>query len=137
MISLDINPALKTYLALQGFADVDLYPMNAYRDYQAPFITWIDSPSTRSAEEYWLKDSILTYYIYDNDLSRAKNIAYKIEEFLNIGDNVLYIKTLITNPISNYRLCWSKLNSGSMSPALEREGLTCISRVFDVGYIPL
>jgi len=137
MISLDINPALKTYLATQGFGDVEIYPLNAYRDYKAPFITWTEYPATKSSEEYWFRDSILTYYIYDNDISNAKNLSYKIENFLNIGDLTQNIKNLIANPISGYRLCWSRLNTGTMSAAIERDGLTCISRVFDVGYLPL
>ena len=137
MIALDINPALKLYLANNNFADVELYPLNAYRDYDAPFITWTEYPSTKNSEEYWMRDSILTYYIYDNDISNAKNLAYKIENFLNVGDLTQDIKNLIANPISGYRVCWSRMNTGNMSNAMERDGLNCISRVFDIGYLPV
>ena len=133
MIALTIHPILKESLVQAGYIDIEIFPINGYGDTSSPFITWIEFPSTRNNEQYWLRQSSLTYYVYDNDLSRGKDISKHIDSFLNIGDDVSSIKDEIVS--SDYRLCWSRLVGGGMFPALERDGYTSITRTFEVGYI--
>lgn len=135
MIGIDINPALKSYLINNNYKDIEIYPINAYSSSTAPFITWIEFPSVRSAETYWMHQSTLTYTVYDNDLSRAKNIAILIQKFLNLGDDIDALKDLITTPTQEYRICWSRFTTGGMFPPLERDGYASISRTFDVGFV--
>ena len=136
MISLTLNPVLQSYLQSLSYENIEIYPINAYGDSQAPFITWLEFPNTRSNEVFWMRQSNVTYTIYDNDLARAKNIAKNIEKLLNIGDNVLYIKSQITNSV-DYTLCWSRMIGGGMFPPIDREGYASISRTFEVGYIEI
>lgn len=134
MISLVINPVLQSYLQSNNFEDIQIYPINAYGDSVAPFITWLEFPSTKNNEIFWMRQSNVTYTIYDNDLSRAKNISKKIEKLLNIGDNVSYIKSQVSGT-PDYTLCWSRMTGGGMFPPIDREGYASISRTFEVGYI--
>ena len=83
-----------------------------------------------------MRQSNVTYTIYDNDLARAKNISKKIEKLLNIGDNVSYIKSQISST-PDYTLCWSRMIGGAMFPPIDREGYASISRTFEVGYIEI
>lgn len=135
MIAVDINPAVEDYLQSVGFHNIEITPLAGYGDSPAPFITWEETVSTRSVEQYWLRDSVLTYYIYDTDLSRAKNIAKSLEDFLHVGDIIESIKANIINP--TYKLCWCRMVSGDMFAPLERDGFASIVRSFDVGFIEI
>ena len=135
MIAVDLNPLLQDYLVSQGFRDIEITPLAGYSDSPAPFITWEEAVSTRNAEQYWMRDSVLTYYIYDTDLSRAKNIAKAIEDYLHVGDMISDIIADMTDPV--YRLCWCRMASGDMFPPLERDGFASIVRSFDVGFIEI
>jgi hypothetical protein len=135
MIGTNINPLLKSHLQTNGFGSVEIYPINAYANSSAPFITWVEFPSTKSSEIYWMHQSTLTYSIFDNDLSRAKDIAILIQKYLNVGDDISSLKTLMTSPTPIYRLCWSRFVNGGMFPPLEREGYASMTRSFEVGYV--
>ena len=135
MIAMDINPILRNYLITQGYNDIEIYPINAYGDSSAPFITWLEFPAVRNAESYWMQQSVLTYSVYDTDLSRAKDIAILIQKFLNIGDDIETLKTSILDSTPEFRLCWIRFASGGMFPPAERDGFASITRSFDVGYV--
>lgn len=135
MIAVDINPVLTDYLVSQGYRDIEITPLTGYGDSPAPFITWEESVATRNSEQYWLRDSVLTYYIYDTDLSRAKDIAKAIEDFLHVGDVISTVIADMANPV--YRLCWCRMASGDMFAPLERDGFASIIRSFEVGYVEL
>jgi hypothetical protein len=136
MISLIINPVLENYLQNSGFEDIQIYPINAYENSTAPFITWLEFPTTKNNEIYWMRQSNVTYTIYDNNLSNAKDISKKLEKLLNIGDNVSYIKSQASLPV-DYTLCWSRMIGGGMFPPIDREGYASISRTFEIGYIEI
>lgn len=133
MIGVDLNSLVEDYLISQGYKDIEITPLTGYGESPAPFITWEESVSTRNSEQYWLRESILTYYVYDTDLSRGKDIAKAIEDYLHVGDGISGIIADMTNPV--YRLCWCRMASGDMFPPLERDGFASIVRSFDVGYI--
>ena len=135
MIGHNINPVLKSHLVTLGYRDIEIYPINAYSSSKAPFITWIEFPSTAGRENFWMYEASLTYAIFDNDLSRAKDIAVDIQKYLNVGDDIDALKALMVSP--EYRLCWSRMNGGGMFPPVERDGYTSITRVFDIGYIEI
>jgi hypothetical protein len=135
MIAMDLNPIIKDYLIDEGYRNIEIYPINAYGSSKAPFITWLEFPSVRSSEAFWMHQSTLTYTVYDNDLSRAKDIAILIQKFLNVGDDIQSIKDAISTDSQEYRICWSRFTTGGMFPPLEREGYASISRSFDVGFI--
>jgi hypothetical protein len=135
MISTNLNVILKSHLQSQGYSSLEIYPINAYSSSTAPFITWLDFPSIKDAEQYWLYESTITYSIFDNDLSRAKDIALKIEDFLNVGDDISSLKTLMTGQDLAFRMLWCRMSGGGMFAPLEREGYTSINRIFQVGYV--
>lgn len=137
MIATDINSILKDHLVGLGYIDIEIYPINAYGNSVAPFVTWLEFPAVRSGEAYWMNQSTLTYSVFDNDLSRAKDIAIAIQKFLNLGDDVENLKSLITTASPNYRICWIRFATGGMFPPLEREGYASITRSFDVGYVEI
>jgi len=135
MIGVDINPALQSYFSENGYDGISITPLTGYRDSPAPFVTWEESTSTRNSEQFWLRESALTYYVYDTDLSRAKDIIKVIEDFLHVGDEISPIKARMTSPV--YRLCWCRMANGGMFSALEREGFSSVVRSFEVGYLEI
>lgn len=135
MIAIDINPILKSHLFSQGYKDIEIYPINGYGDSTVPFITWLEVPSVRSPEAFWLHQTILTYAIYDNDLSRCKNIAIILQKFLNVGDDISSLKALISSQDQDFRICWARFSSGNMFTAAERDGFYSITRSFEIGYL--
>ncbi len=137
MIATDINPIITNHLVTLGYVDIEIYPINAYGNTAAPFITWLEFPSVRSSEVFWMNQSTLTYSVFDNDLSRAKDISVAIQKFLNLGDDVEALKNLITTENPNYRICWIRFSTGGMFPPLEREGYASMTRSFDVGYVEI
>lgn len=137
MIAVNLNPVLKNYLIDAGYRDIEIYPINAYSSSTAPFITWIELPTIHDNEQYWMYESNITYSIYDNDLSRAKDISRSLETFFNIGDNVEDIKSLMNEDNLYYRLLWLRLVNGGMFMPAEREGYASIVRVFQAGYVSL
>lgn len=135
MIATNLNIILKSYLQSEGYSSIEIYPINAYASSTAPFITWLEFPSIKDGEQYWLYQSTITYSIFDNDLSRGKDISLKIEDFLNVGDNISGLKSLMTGQDPASRMLWSRMLGGGMFAPLEREGYTSINRVFEVGYV--
>ncbi len=135
MIAININPILKKYLISIGYKNIEIYPINGYSDTRAPFITWLEFPAVQSSEAYWMQQSILTYSVFDNDLSRAKDISVAIQKFLNLGDDIENLKSLIVDPSPDFRICWIRFSSGGMFPPQEREGFASITRSFNVGYV--
>lgn len=137
MICPNLNPVLKSHLVGLGYKDIEIYPINAYGSSVAPFITWLEFPTTANAEVYWMYRANVTYAVFDNDLSRAKDIAIAIQKYLNVGDDIDSLKALMTSPTPQYRLCWSRMSGGGMFPPVERDGYSSITRVFDIGYIEI
>lgn len=135
MIAVDLNPILKAHLISEGYKDIEIYPMNAYRDSSAPFITWLEFNSVASDETYWMQQSTLTYSIFDTDMSRAKNIAVEIQKFFNLGDDISDLKDAVVAASPDFRICWVRLSSGGMFPPEERDGFASITRSFEVGYV--
>lgn len=135
MIAPNLNPIVKSHLISLGYNNIEIYPINAYASSTPPFITWLEFPTVRSDETFWLHEASITYSVFDNDLSRAKDIAIALQQYLNVGDSVDNLKSLMGNPAPLYRLCWCRFATGGMFPPLERDGYSSISRTFNVGYI--
>jgi hypothetical protein len=142
MISVEINTALKKHLEDLGsfYKNVPIFPLYAYDQTQAPFILYSESDTTLNDEQYFIKISNILYYIYDNDMSRMKDIAYQIDKFMNVGDKVIGIKKMINSPSESYgekryRLTSSRKSLGAMFPPLEREGFASQSLDFRVFYL--
>ena len=135
MIANNLNVILKTYLQSEGYNSIEIYPINAYSTSEAPFITWLDFPSIKDGEQYWMYESTITYSVFDNDLSRGKDIALKIEDFLNVGDDISSLKSQLSGQSLPFRMLWCRMVGGGMFAPLEREGYTSINRVFQVGYV--
>ena len=141
MIAIEINTAIKDFFSDEGspYAGIDITPLFAYNDSSGPFIVYYEFPGTQSEEQFFLRVSNVIYYVYDNDIDRASQIARKLDEFLNVGDEVEYIKSRILAPYYygylNYRLTTSRLVSGSMMPPPEREGFSVISRNYRMVYV--
>jgi hypothetical protein len=135
MIATNLNVVLKSYLQANGYPDIEIYPINAYSSSVAPFITWLEFPSIKDGEQYWMYQSTLTYSVFDNDLSRGKDIALKIQSFLNVGDDIASLKAAMTGQSLEFRMLWSRMLGGGMFAPLEREGYTSINRIFEIGYV--
>lgn len=141
MISVELNTAVKTQLTSLGspYSDVDIFPLSAYENTDAPFITYFEYPGTQSEEQFFLKISNVIYYIYDTDISRMKDIAWELDKFLNVGDNIELIKSYISMPAgygsNRYRLTTCRKVSGIMLAPNEREGFAVQSLNFRVVYI--
>jgi len=140
MIAVEINTALNTYFTSLGdpYDKIDIYPLSAYEDTPAPFIVYFEYPGTQNDEQYFLKVSNVVYYIYDNDISRMKNIGWKLDRFLNVGDNIGQIISYMNLPSEygeiRYRLTTSRKVAGSMLPPIEREGFAMQSLNFRMVY---
>lgn len=137
MIGQNLNPVVKSHLVDLGYHDIQIYPINAYGSSKAPFITWLEFPTTFNQEIFWMYQANLTYAIFDNDLSRSKDIAIAIQKFLNVGDDIESLRDSMASSSPQYRLCWSRMSGGGMFPPIERDGYTSITRVFDIGYIEI
>ena len=135
MIATNLNVILKSHLQSEGYSSIEIYPINAYASSTAPFITWLEFPSIKDGEQYWMYQSTITYNVFDNDLSRGKDIALKIENFLNVGDDIAGLKSQMSGQSPAFRMLWSRMLGGGMFAPLEREGYTSINRIFEVGYI--
>jgi len=135
MIATNLNVILKDSLISSGYSGIKIYPINAYGESEAPFITWIEFPSIKDSEQYWMYESIITYNILDNDLSRVRDIALDIETFLNVGDDIDALKTAMIPQSPAFRLLWCRMIGGGMYAPLEREGFTSMDRMFQVGYV--
>jgi hypothetical protein len=142
MISVEINTAVKSHFEQLGYpyASVPIVPFSAYDQAEAPFIVYFDYEGTLNEEQYFIKISNVIYYIYDNNISRMKNIAYNLDKFMNIGDKVAGIKKEMSIPSQSYgpyryRLVNSRKTSGATFPPLEREGFASQSLNFRVVYL--
>lgn len=141
MISIELNTAIKDKFADLGspYSDIEIVPLSGYENTEAPFIIYNEYPGTQSEEQFFLRISNVVYTIMDNDLSRAKDIEYQLEQFLNVGDFVADIKSRETSPYSSgplrYRLTTVRLVAGSGSAPVEREGFIPLVRNFRVVYL--
>ena len=145
MIAVELNTALKAHLLTLGtpYSTVKLRPLSAYGTTDAPFVIYNEFLSTVSDEKYFMRVSNITYVVYDNDISRMKDIAYYIEQFLNVGDNCEGIRALLEYPYYDayynntfrYRITSVRLMSGGTIPPVEREGFAGMSMSFRVGYV--
>jgi hypothetical protein len=141
MISIELNTAVKAHLTSLGspYDQVEILPLAGYEATSAPFIIYNEYPGTQNEEQFFLRISNVVYTIMDDDISRAKDVAYQLEQYLNVGDYVAGIKSDITNPYDSgplrYRLTTCRLVSGSGTAASQREGFTSISRNFRVVYL--
>ena len=142
MISVEINTALKAHLddAEGILSSIPIIPLSAYDQTVAPFIVYMEYSGTQSEEQWFLRISNIMYYIYDNNISRMKDIARQIDFFLNVGDNVQDIKENMTTPSPSYgefryRLTNSRKIAGSMEPPIEREGFAMQMLNFRVVYL--
>lgn len=145
MISPELNTAVKSHLFTLGtpYSTVRFFPLSAYETTQAPFIVYNEYFGTQNEEQFFLKISNVIYTIYDNDISRMKDIAYYIEKFLNVGDMIEDIKSLIDPPYYSYygdsstrfRITTCRLVSGGLTPPVEREGFAAYQLNFRVVYL--
>jgi hypothetical protein len=142
MISVEINTAIKDYFATLGapYSNIPFLPLSAYDQTEAPFILYFEYQETFNDEQWFLKNSNLMYYIYDNNISRMKDIAHKLDLFLNVGDNVQGIVAQIEAPNEEYgqlryRLRGSRKIAGSAFPPPEREGFASQMLNFRVVYL--
>jgi hypothetical protein len=142
MISIELNVALNQHL-LDTFGPGVLdgvFPLSAYDDTKAPFILFFEDQGTLNEEQWFMRVSNIIYYIYDNDISRMKDISHTIDKFLNVGDNVQAITSKIEPPSVNYgeqryRLVTCRKVAGSMFPPAEREGFATQMSNFRVVYL--
>jgi hypothetical protein len=143
MISVELNTALKAYFLAENYPasrNIKIFPLSAYDETSAPFILYFEYSGTQSEEQWFLKVANVMYYVYDNNISRMKDIAYQIEQFFNVGDNVENIKQLISPPNESYgglryRLTNSRKASGSVLPPAEREGIAAQMLNFRMVYV--
>lgn len=143
MISVELNTALKSHfqsLSDPTLANIKIFPLSAYDETTAPFILYFEYSGTLSEEQWFIKVANVMYYVYDNDISRMKDIAYQIEKFFNVGDDVDEIKALVSTPGASYgslryRLTNSRKVSGSTLPPVEREGFAAQMLNFRVVYV--
>lgn len=142
MISVELNTALKSNLAskLSYGSGISVFPLSAYDQTTAPFILYFEDQSTLSDEQWFVKTSNVMYYVYDNDISRMKDIAHVIDKFFNVGDDVSNIRSKFSSPGSGYgkyryRLVSSRKIAGSGFPPLEREGFAAQMLNFRVVYL--
>lgn len=143
MISVEINTALKTHLDslnVSMYQNIKVFPFSAYDETAAPFIVYYETAGTQNEEQWFLRVSNVMYYVYDNNISRMKDIAYQIDKFLNVGDDVAEIRGKITVPSSTYgslryRLKTSRKVAGSTLAPIEREGFASQMLNFRMVYV--
>jgi hypothetical protein len=143
MISVEINTALKAHFnTFSGnvYKNIKIFPLSAYDETDAPFIVYYEYAGTQSEEQWFLKISNVMYYVYDNDISRMKDISHEIDKFLNVGDNVSGIRGKITVPSSTYgslryNLKTSRKVAGSVLAPMEREGFASQMLNFRMVYV--
>jgi hypothetical protein len=143
MISVELNTALKAHLdSLDNsmYHNIKVFPLSAYDETKAPFILYLEYSGTQSEEQFFLRVSNIMYYVYDNNISRMKDIAYEIDKFFNVGDDISQICDKITVPSQSYgnlryRLTNSRKVSGSVLPPAEREGFAAQMLNFRVVYL--
>jgi len=142
MISVELNTAIKQHFADLGepYEDIQFFPLSAYDTSKPPFIVFFDYEGTLNEEQYFIKISNVIYYIYDNDISRMKDIAYQLERFMSVGDKVQGIRAALSAPSENYgdfryRLVNSRKTAGAVFPPIEREGFASQSLNFRVVYV--
>lgn len=141
MISFELNTAVKAKFTALGspYSLVEFLPLSGYEDTQAPFVIFREFPGTLSEEKFFVSVANVVYVIYDNDIARMTDIAYELERFLNVGDKVEGIKSLLSVPYGTgtyrYRLTTSRKVSGNQSPAIEREGFSSTTLNFRVTYV--
>lgn len=142
MLSVEINTAIKNHFSSLGtpYSSVTIHPLSAYENTQAPFIVYFEYEGTLSEEQYFIKVTNLIYYIYDNNISRMKDIAYQLDLFMNVGDKVSGIKEALSAPSSSYgdyryRLANCRKTAGATFPPIEREGFSSQSLNFRAVYL--
>jgi len=142
MLSVEINTAIKSHFSSLGspYSLATIHPLFAYDNTSAPFIVYSEFEGTLSEEQYFVKVSNLIYNIYDNNISRMKDIAYQLDLFMNVGDSVSGIKQALSSPSasygqSRYRLTSCRKTSGATFPPIEREGFSSQSLNFRAIYI--
>jgi hypothetical protein len=142
VISVELNTALKTHLtsSLAYGAEINVFPLSAYDQTTAPFILYFEDQTTLSDEQWFVKTSNVMYYVYDNNISRMKDIAHVIDRFFNVGDEISGIRSKFSSPGADYgsyryRLVSSRKIAGSGFPPIEREGFAAQMLNFRVVYL--
>jgi hypothetical protein len=145
MISVELNTALKSkFIALGApYNNIKFFPLSAYQETEAPFIVYTQFDGTRSEEQFFLSIANVIYTVYDNDISRMKDVVYEMDNFLNVGDHVGEIKSLLYTPYSGtsslsdlrYRIEGVRRVGGSPLPPLEREGFSSYAVNYRVVYL--
>lgn len=142
MISVELNTALKAKLLALGspYSTIELLPLSGYEATASPFIIYSEFPGTMSEEKFFMAVSNVIYVIHDNDISRLKDIAYEIDKFLNVGDRVETVKSLLSSPYSGaqplrYRMTTIRKVGGGTVPPTEREGRASMSLNFRIVYM--
>lgn len=142
MISVELNTAVRKHLDEENPVGkkVEILPLLAYENTEAPFIVYSEEQSTFSDEQWFMRQSNIIYYVYDNNISRMKDLSHAIDKFLNVGDNVQHIMANLELPGAEYgdyryRLASCRKIIGSVFPATEREGFSGQMSIFSVVYL--
>lgn len=145
MIALEINTAIKSKFIQLGapYNTIKFFPLSAYETTTSPFIVYSQFDGVRDEERFYLKIANVIYVIYDNDISRMKDIAYEMDNFLSVGDSVDEIKSLLYTPYYGtsslsdlrYRITTIRRASGNPSEPAEREGFASYLLNYRVTYL--
>jgi hypothetical protein len=145
MISVELNTAIKSKFVILGqpYNTIPIIPLSAYGDTEAPFIVYSQFDGTRDDERFFLKIANVIYTIYDNDISRMKDIAHQMDLFLNVADYVDDIKSLLYTPYEGtsalsdlrYRITTIRKVGGNPSAPVERDGFSSYMLNFRVVYV--
>ena len=141
MISVELNTAIKAKFTALGspYSTISILPLAGYEDTVAPFIIYTEFTGTMGEEKFFMGVSNVVYTIYDDDISRLKDVGYELNKFLNVGDRLSVIKPLLTSPYTSgplrYRITTIRKVAGGTTPPLEREGRASMSLNFRVVYL--
>jgi len=145
MISVELNTAVKAKFQTLGspYNAIKFIPLSAYENTTAPLIIYTEFPGTFNDEQFFMSVSNVVYSIYDNNISRMKDIAYQLNKFLNVGDRLDEVKSYLTVPYQGvsgetayrYRITGCRQVSGSAVAPPEREGFSVQTLNFRITYV--
>lgn len=145
MISVELNTAIKSKFIALGtpYNGTPFIPLSGYETSAVPFIIYTQLDGTLGEERFFMRVANIIYTIYDNDISRMKDIAYQMDLFLNVGDRVGEIKSLLYTPYDGtsslsdlrYRIEGVRRVAGNPQPPIEREGFASYTLNYRVVYL--
>lgn len=145
MISVELNTAIKSKFIELGspYNGIPIIPLSGYNTTESPFIIYTQFDGVRDEERFFILIANVIYTIYDNDISRMKEIAYQMDQFLNVGDHIDEIKSLLYTPYEGtsnladlrYRITTIRRAGGNPGATSEREGFSSYMLNYRVTYL--